>query len=387
MAGLCERQELALLIAHNHPAGFDTFSSIDDQNERKLFPYALDKLGGGAITGSLLLRADRSLIGRVWVDEPLRSEPLAQIAVVGGAWHYENAGSPGQPTLHRQALALGDAFNAVVGSLRVGVVGCGATGSATAMLLARLGVGKVLLLDADIVDVTNLNRLHGATQSDADAAREKAATLRDAIAALGLGCKVRATSRFVEDPEARDAIRSCDIIFSCTDDHLGRAVLNRVAYFYLIPVIDVGLSLRPRKDSQPGFAHAEGRVTVLQPGTTCLLCREVLSPRKMHGDAVRRADPESYERLKAEGYIVGGGDPSPAVITFTTEIASMGVTEMIQRLTKFRGSNGHADQRYRYFLESEDGTSAEPPRGECRICGRPDSWGHGDCDPFLDMTL
>src|SRR3712207_6906598 len=43
--------------------------------------------------------------------------------------------------------------------LRIGIVGCGGTGSAVAMLLARLGVGQLALFDNDIVDQTNLNRL------------------------------------------------------------------------------------------------------------------------------------------------------------------------------------------------------------------------------------
>ena len=40
---------------------------------------------------------------------------------------------------------------------------------ATAVLLARLGVGQLALFDDDIVEVTNLNRLHGSRRADADA--------------------------------------------------------------------------------------------------------------------------------------------------------------------------------------------------------------------------
>jgi hypothetical protein len=198
---------------------------------------------------------------------------------------------------------------------------------------------------------------------------------------------VRSTALFVEHPDARDTLRSCDLVFSCTDDHLGRAVLNRFAYFYLTPVIDVGVSLRRKPDGQTGFSHADGRVTVLQPGATCLFCREVVNARKMQSDAVRRGNLETYERLKAEGYILGAGDPSPAVVTFTTEVAAMGVTELIQRLTQFRGDDGYADQRYRYFLDSEDGTTGEQPSPGCAVCGRTAWWGRGDREPFLEMVL
>lgn len=384
----CEREGNTLLIAHNHVTAVDCFSEIDDENEKRLFPYALDKLGDDAIVGSVLMRADRSLTARVWMDNPLRSEKVELISTIGKTWHFESscAKERGRETLHRQELALGPKFNDTLSDLRIGIVGCGATGSAAAMLLARLGVGSIVLFDADIVDVTNLHRLHGATQSDADAGRKKAEVLRDAIAALGLGCKLRVVTEFVESDGARDSLRSCDIIFACTDDHLGRAVLNRLAYFYLIPVIDVGVVLRLHDNSRV-LSHVDGRVTVLQPDTPCLLCREVLNPRKIAGDAARRGDPQAYERLKAEGYIIGGGEPSPAVITFTTETASMGVTELIQRLTQFRGEKGNANQRHRHFLDGEDSTGGDASQAACRICGRSNQWGRGDCEPFLEMSL
>ena len=107
----------------------------------------------------------------------------------------------------------------------------------------------------------------------------------------------------------------------------------------------------------------------------------------MQGDAARRGDPETYERLKAEGYIVGGGDPSPAVVTFTTEIASMAINEVIQRLTGFRGIGGHANQRYRHFLDSEDSTTSGGSNDGCKVCGRDDWWGRGDREPFLELVL
>ncbi len=383
----CEQEGLAIFIAHSHPKGSDQFSEVDDANEARLFPYALDKLGDVAIVGSILMRYDKSLIGRVWLGEPIRNAKLDSIFTIGGRWILEGQQtSTLRATLDRQARALGSRFNDSVNRLRIGVIGCGATGSAAAVLLARLGVGKLVLFDADHVDVTNLHRLHGAGQSDADAGRNKADVLCDTIAALGLGCNVRSLQSFVEQDETRDAIRSCDVILSCTDDHFGRAVLSRVAYFYLIPVIDVGVILHLRKD-QTGLSHVEGRATVMQPGTPCLFCREVITPEGVRADQTRRRDPEQYERLKAEGYIVGGGDPSPAVITFTTETASIGVTELIQRLTHFRGADGNADQRFRHFLDGEDSKAGRPSLPTCRVCGSDRYWAMGDLDPFLDMSL
>ncbi|WP_409363718.1 ThiF family adenylyltransferase [Bradyrhizobium canariense] len=52
--------------------------------------------------------------------------------------------------------------------LRIGVVGCGGTGSAFAAHLARIGVRHLALFDADFIDETSLNRLHYSTRTFAD---------------------------------------------------------------------------------------------------------------------------------------------------------------------------------------------------------------------------
>src|SRR5690349_7153769 len=68
--------------------------------------------------------------------------------------------------------------------LRVAIVGCGGTGSAVASLLARIGVSRFVLIDADRVDMTNLNRLHFSTRADAIAGRYKVDVVGDAIAEI-----------------------------------------------------------------------------------------------------------------------------------------------------------------------------------------------------------
>jgi len=159
-----------------------------------------------------------------------------------------------------------------------------------------------------------------------------------------------------------------------------------MAYFYLIPVIDIGLSIRV-SPATSRLSHLDARVTVLQPGTSCLLCREVIDSQRMAADGTRRADPERFEQLKAEGYIVGGGDPSPSVVTFTTEAASMAVEELIQRLTCYRGVGQEINQRYRHFLDGEDKTTAESIRKGCQVCSSTGYWGRSDSEPYLAMAL
>ncbi len=383
-------EAMTVAVVHSHPPGIDRFSPQDDRNEPDLAQLGINRNGPGTNILSLVLTADGLLAGRIWLAPKKDGHaPLRIIRVMGRdiALHYSGRGHSLSPAaFHRQALAFGQALNHDLAALRVGIVGCGGTGSATAMLLARLGVGQLVLIDNDIVDRTNLNRLHGARQADADAMHPKVKVVARAIAEMGLGVRVVPMEAWAGDERCRDALRSCDIVFGCTDDNEGRLILNRLAYYYLIPVIDMGLAIDIGDGDMPKVKAFDGRVTVLQPHATCLLCRNVISTEHARAESLRRANPTEYERQKVEAYVVGEGDPSPAVATFTTEVATMAVNEVIHRLQGFRGLEGSADNRVRKFHLMVDRRPGHKPREGCRICDRQAIWGRGDDDPFLGLV-
>lgn len=381
---------MTVAVVHSHPPGTDQFSEQDDRNELDLAQLAINRNGPDTNILSLVLTADNLLAGRIWLAPKKDGfASLRMIRVMGSdfALHYPERGHSLSPAaFHRQTLALGRAFNHDLAALRIGIVGCGGTGSATAMVLARLGAGQLVLIDNDIVDRTNLNRLHGARQSDADAMGVKVRVIADTIAELGLGVRIVPIEAWVGDDRCRDALKSCDIIFGCTDDNEGRLFLNRLAYYYLIPVIDMGLAIDVGDSDVPEVKAFDGRVTVLRPHAACLLCRNVISTEHARAESLRRANPSEYERQKVEAYVAGEGDPSPAVVTFTTEVATMAINEVIHRLQGFRGLGGSADNRVRKFHLMVDRLPSHKRREGCRICDRQTIWGRGDDEPFLGLV-
>ena len=74
----------------------------------------------------------------------------------------------------RQRLFIGAEAQERLGRATVVVVGCGALGSMSAMLLARAGVGHLRLVDRDYVDPVNLHRQILYTEDDALAADVRA---------------------------------------------------------------------------------------------------------------------------------------------------------------------------------------------------------------------
>jgi len=385
---LAQTRGMTVALVHSHPGGIAAFSEQDDRNEPDLAQLAQNRNGPQTKLPSVILTDSGELVGRLWTSQQ-ESIPLQLICVVGKAikLHYTGRGQ-GIPLsiFHRQSLAFGEALTQDLSTLRVGVVGCGGTGSAVAMLLPKMGVRLIALFDRDVVEESNLNRLHGATREDAEAKRSKVVAVARSLSELGLGVQVKSYQSWIGDRDCRDALKSCDIIFGCTDDHAGRLLLNRFAYYYLTPVFDVGLAIEVSPTEPPEIKALDGRVTALVPNHTCLLCREVINFVAARDEALKRNHPVEYERRKAEAYVLGEGNPSPAVVLFTTDVAIMAIEELVHRLQGFRGENGATAQRVRKFHLMTDRKQAADSKSHCPICGTADCWGKGDIVPFLDLV-
>jgi molybdopterin/thiamine biosynthesis adenylyltransferase/proteasome lid subunit RPN8/RPN11 len=379
-----DRDGLQVGIAHSHPRGPRHFSSQDDRNEAELARLAKNRNGDHALLPSLLFADGELVAGRVWTS-PDEVNDFDRAGTAGGQWRVIFFGADEEvssPALARQELALGAGFTRIMRHMRFGVVGAGGTGSPLIQQLARMGAGHIAIFDPDHVEDTNLNRLYGATYEDAKGKARKVDVARREIERMGLGTRVVTYDAWIGSTECRDALKSMDIIFGCTDDHDGRLLLNRLAYYYLIPVVDIGLALRVSERFGISCLEADGRVTVLEPGSACLVCRRIVDAQAAAEEALRRSDPEEYERRKAEAYVRGEGSPSPAVIPFTTSVATMAMEELIQRLNRFRGEDGAIANRVRKFSLVEDfrpGAAKEP----CRICRSDRVHGLGDVEPFL----
>jgi hypothetical protein len=386
-AQLCRRAKeegLVPAIVHSHPGGFDGFSGQDDRNERDLFTMARNRNGEETHLVSVVQVGDSLYRARVWEDD-MAPLPCHRVTVIGTRFEIQSTKvPPPSEILARQALAFGPEVNGLLKQLSVAVVGCGGTGSPVVHLLARLGVGRIVVIDDDVVEHSNLNRLQGATWKDADNAVPKVEVMAREVTMMGLGVEIRSMNGWVDAPHIRDALKSCDVIFGCTDDHAGRLYLNRVAHFYLIPVIDVGLVLMPRDDGEPGLLEMAARVSVLFPTSACHGCRGTVDRVRAREEDLQRSDPAEYERQKTEAYVRGGGNPAPAVVTFTTEAATMAVNELLAGLVDFRGTGGWTWQRYRKLDKGFERSQAAQPRPNCPVCGSEEYWGLGDIDPFLD---
>ena len=123
---------------------------------------------------------------------------------------------------------------------------------------------------------------------------------------------------------------------------------------------------------------------MLFPTSACHSCRGTVDRVRAREEDLQRLDPAEYERQKTEAYVRGAGNPAPAVVTFTSEAATMAVNELVAGLVDFRGTGGWAWQRYRKLDKGFERLQAAQPRPDCPVCGSEEYWGLGDVDPFLD---
>ncbi len=383
-----EPKDFAVAVVHSHPKGPLAFSPADDIAEHELFQIAVSRLESDRPHLSIVMDGEGRLAARAH-ENGLKPQHVDLIRVIGERWRFSYPGQGEQrigAEFDRQVRAFGAESTADLSYLRIGVVGCGGTGSAVASLLARIGVRRIVLVDPDRVDETNLNRLHFSNRVDANLSHLKVDVVGEGVARIGLPISVVRLRHHVDDESCRDALRSCDILFGCTDDHLGRNLLNRVAHFYLIPVVDLGVLIEPT--AKGGYDAFDGRVTVVQPGYPCQVCRGLIQSEVMLAEGLRRNDPALYRERRRAGYVPGAPDPSPVVVTFTTELAAVAVNEVFQRLNGFRGADGACAERVRRFDEVKD--SDRVPGGirrpGCKVCRDRRYDGRGDMEPFLDQA-
>ncbi|SEI54562.1 HesA/MoeB/ThiF family protein [Paraburkholderia diazotrophica] len=121
------------------------------------------------------------------------------------------------------------------------VVGAGGLGSPAAMYLAASGVGKLTLVDADTVDLTNLQRqiLH-VTKS---VGRLKVESGRDAIAQLNPDVEVNAVAERVDDAWLDRTVPQATVVLDCTDNFETRHAINRACVAHGVPLVS-GAALR-----------------------------------------------------------------------------------------------------------------------------------------------
>ena len=291
-------------------------------------------------------------------------------------WLYEKTQPSDQ--FDRNIRAFGGEIQRVLGELRIAVVGCGGTGSAVIEQLVRMGVRHLILLDPDTISAGNLTRVYGSCPQDVG--RPKVNVSAAHVKRIAPDATVKTSQSSITLESTAKLLLDADIIFGCTDDNAGRLILSRIASYLLAPVIDCGVMLSSGLGGQ--LVGIDGRVTVLAPGTACLVCRNRIDLQRAAAEMLSR---EEYRRLADEGYAPALPGVEPAVVTYTTQVGATAVSELLERLIHYGPEPTPSEVLIRAH-EREISTNDLAPRERhyCHPIAR--KLGLGITDPFLEQT-
>ena len=239
----------------------------------------------------------------------------------------------------RQRKIFGDKGQKQLRASKIGVVGAGGLGSFVVLELAYLGVGSIVIVDHDLLDDSNRNRLVGAWESHTEGT-PKVELLRDLVRRIDVEVETLVVRTCVEDPEAETFLAGVDVVMACLDNDGPRSVLNKFCCKQGLPLIDSASDTMPETD-QVIFG---GRVCVATADTGCLLCFGVLNQDEIadyFATPKQRADREELYGVGRRN-LAGAG---PAVITVNGVIASIAVTELMVLLTGIRAPIGQQEWR------------------------------------------
>ncbi len=124
-----------------------------------------------------------------------------------------------------------------LGKSTVAIVGLGALGSVSAELLARAGIGKLILIDRDVVELSNLQRQ--SLFDEKDIGKPKALAAKEKLSKINSEIK---TDFFIDDLNFENIekiidIKKTDLILDCTDNLETRFLINDFSAKNKIPFI------------------------------------------------------------------------------------------------------------------------------------------------------
>jgi len=243
----------------------------------------------------------------------------------------------------RQILfpGIGAAGQQRLASAHVAVIGVGATGAATASLLARAGVGTLTLIDRDFVEPSNLQRQVLFDEADARESLPKAEAARRKIALFNSGIQVHPHIADLVPANIAELLGPAHLILDATDNFETRYLINDYAVQQSKPWIYAAAigAYAATMNVLPGTSSPEP--------TACLAC---IFPKPPTGP-------------------VETCDTSGILATTVNLAASIQVTEALKFLTGQPGLMRRSLISFDLWTSERSEISTAHPRPGCTVCG------------------
>jgi molybdopterin-synthase adenylyltransferase len=168
--------------------------------------------------------------------------------------------------------------------------------------LGRAGVGKVIIIDPEVFEDSNLERVHGSVYNDIAIKTPKVVIAGRHLKSINPKCKVILIKGRIPQEAVINELLKCDIVLGCTDLHSARVALSDISLRYLIPVIDVGVVMEGRQGTITGQVVQINR---LFPNDPCVYCRNMINSKIVKQELMSPEEQKEHineaEKAKREG--------------------------------------------------------------------------------------
>ena len=181
----------------------------------------------GIVTEGMIIEKELdntfSLLGgaQAWIEFQSENEDLSQ-------WSRQTIlpeiGMDGQKKLMNTTIAI---------------VGVGGLGCPVAQSLVTAGIGKLVLIDGDDVELSNLHRqpLHGAD----DIGKKKVNSAKESLNKINSETTIKIVDDYLDEQNGLDLLKNCDVIIDATDNIETRQLIDRFSKETNVPMVYGGL--------------------------------------------------------------------------------------------------------------------------------------------------
>jgi hypothetical protein len=297
-----ERHLVAIGIVHSHPRQYAPRPSpIDDEMDTYYANYFAGFAPGRPYVSLILAEHEgqTTISGRIFLrGEWLEIERLTAPSptTLWGRRGPNRMASP-RPRTARLNSALGNEAAAWLRDASVAVIGAGGTGSPAIEVLARAGLGNLVLVDPQSLEESNLERVHGSYPHHVASRTAKVIAAKEHVLAIDPECRVTAIVGRLPQQAVVDCVVRCDVALGCTDQQHSRLALSELAFRYLVPSIDCGVSLEGSHGSLTGQIAQFVRFL---PADACALCQKMIAPARLAQELMNEEERDRRRRAAAE---------------------------------------------------------------------------------------
>lgn len=228
-------------------------------------------------------------------------------------------------TCQRHIQLFGESMQSRMSQLTIGLGSVGGLGMVVLEQIMRLFPQKIILIDFDHIDISNLNRLLGATKADARLNTAKTDLAIRHVLNFNPDQDIFAIQGNFLDKEVQEEFKECDIFISTYDREGPRFSADHLCHAHGIILIDIGVGANVKNDK---IQNVGGQIIKITPDSGfCLLCAGIYDIREAQADFM---DSDELEHQQNMGYVRGANINAPQVYSINMMAASQAIWMLMQ---------------------------------------------------------